>query len=131
MLNIKKLSTLNELHALKAQYFSSSTAPLDGMWHFGFVPMSPHFGIYEDNTLAGFFVVNDDGYLLQFYLSPSATSEASLAFTSALHSDLADINGAFVSTAEPNFFVVMFRQYIHIRDQLDDVPTSGSNPASS
>lgn len=48
MLDIKKITTLNDLSELKTTYFSESTAPLDGMWHFGFVPMSDHFGFYVE-----------------------------------------------------------------------------------
>jgi len=37
MLDIKKITTLSDLSKLKSAYFADSTAPLDGMWHFGFV----------------------------------------------------------------------------------------------
>ena len=42
MLDIKKISTLSDLNEFKTAYFTESTAPLDGMWHLGFVPMSDH-----------------------------------------------------------------------------------------
>ncbi|MEH6452280.1 MAG: hypothetical protein V7782_04480 [Psychromonas sp.] len=36
MLEIKKIESLQLLNDLKSQYFALATAPLDGMWHFGF-----------------------------------------------------------------------------------------------
>ena len=40
------IESLDELSKLKKEYFKKTTSPLDGMWHFGFVPMSKHFGFY-------------------------------------------------------------------------------------
>ena len=74
MLDIKKISTLSDLSELKTAYFAESTAPLDDMWHFGFVPMSDHFGFYENGNLVGYCVLNGKGYLLQFYLAPTAST---------------------------------------------------------
>ncbi|GAB7219674.1 GNAT family N-acetyltransferase [Vibrio comitans] len=106
MLEIKQIETLEEVKKLKKQYFEQSTAPLDGMWHFGFVPMSSHFGFYEHDTLVGYCCVNGDGYMLQFYLSPVAQTKAKELFTLIAEqnsSAIGAINGAFVSTAEPNY----------------------------
>ena len=106
MLDIKKISSLDELNELKAYYFSQATAPLDGMWHFGFVPMSNHFGFYEENTLVGYCCLNAEGYLLQFCLLPTAKAKASDLFTLIVQNNssvIGDVKGAFVSTAEPAF----------------------------
>ncbi|GEA59125.1 GNAT family N-acetyltransferase [Vibrio comitans] len=106
MLEIKQIKSLQEVNELKKQYFEQSTAPLDGMWHFGFVPMSSHFGFYEDNALVGYCCVNGDGYVLQFYLSPTAQTQARELFTLLAEQNssvVGSINGAFVSTAEPHY----------------------------
>jgi len=106
MLSIEKIDSLSELNALKNAYFEKSTAPLDGMWHFGFVPMSQHFGFYIDEALVGFCCINDEGYLLQFYLEPNnqTTAEALFALITQQNSKvIGEVKGAFVSTAEPAY----------------------------
>ncbi|EDK29588.1 acetyltransferase, GNAT family protein [Vibrionales bacterium SWAT-3] len=106
MLDIKKITTLNDLSELKTAYFSESTAPLDGMWHFGFVPMSDHFGFYESGKLVGYCVLNGEGYLLQFYLAPTASANVADLFTLITENNssvISEVKGAFVSTAEPQY----------------------------
>ncbi|NAX45736.1 GNAT family N-acetyltransferase [Photobacterium halotolerans] len=106
MLEIKPIKKLDQIDELKKQYFEQSTAPLDGMWHFGFVPMSSHFGFYEDDSLVGYCCINGDGYMLQFYLSQAAHTQARELFTliSEQNSSVVGcVNGAFVSTAEPHY----------------------------
>jgi len=106
MLNIKKIAQLSELNTLKKAYFSECTSPLDGMWHFGFVPMSEHYGFYENESLVGFCCINSEKCLLQFYLSETAQSQAKDLFTLIVNSRsvvIGEVNGAFVSTAEPQY----------------------------
>jgi len=106
MLEIKTIESLDEVRELKKLYFSLATTPLDGMWHFGFVPMSEHFGFYENNILVGFCCINGEGYMLQFYLSPTATAQASELFTLISQQNssvIGTVNGAFVSTAETHY----------------------------
>lgn len=106
MLTIKKITQINELSSLKEAYFKTSTSPLDGMWHFGFVPMAEHFGFYESEHLVGFCCVNSDKYLLQFYLTETAQILPKDLFTLIVDSTstaIGEINGAFVSTAEPKY----------------------------
>ncbi|OKY26049.1 GNAT family N-acetyltransferase [Thalassotalea sp. PP2-459] len=106
MLNIKKMSQITILNPLKGAYFKASTSPLDGMWHFGFVPMAEHFGFYENESLIGFCCLNDDKYLLQFYLSDKVQVLAKDLFTLIVNGESAvigEVNGAFVSTAEPQY----------------------------
>ncbi|WP_192891602.1 GNAT family N-acetyltransferase [Vibrio bathopelagicus] len=106
MLDIKKITTLSDLSELKTAYFSDSTTPLDGMWHFGFVPVSDHYGFYEDDTLMGYCVLNGEGYLLQFFLAPTASANIADLFTLIIENNssvIGDVKGAFVSTAEPQY----------------------------
>ena len=103
MLEIKTLGSLSEITELKQQYFALSTAPLDGMWHFGFVPMSAHFAFFEESIPVGFCCINGEGYMLQFYLSPRAKCQVTELFTliAEQKSDvIGEVQGAFVSTAE-------------------------------
>ncbi|KAA8681355.1 GNAT family N-acetyltransferase [Vibrio gigantis] len=106
MLDIKKITTLNDLSELKTAYFADSTAPLDGMWHFGFVPMSDHYGFYENNILVGYCVLNGEGYLLQFYLASTGNTNSEDLFTLIVENNssvIDEVKGAFVSTAEPQY----------------------------
>lgn len=106
MLEIRPIENLKVINELKIQYFEKSTATLDGMWHFGFVPMSSHFGFYEDDTLVGYCCINGDGYMLQFYLSQAAKTKAKELFTLIAEQNssvIGSIKGAFVSTAEPHY----------------------------
>lgn len=106
MLKIKKIESLSQIYELKEQYYLLSTAPLDGMWHFGFVPMADHFGFYENNTLVGYCCINGEGYILQFYISPTAKTKGAELFTLIAQQNSAvigNVNGAFVSTAEVDY----------------------------
>lgn len=106
MLDIKPIENLEEITALKQAYFAQSMAPLDGMWHFGFVPMSTHFGFYEQDNLVGYCCINGEGYMLQFYLSNEAETDEKDLFTLIAENNSAtieEVKGAFVSTAEPRF----------------------------
>ena len=103
---IKSLSELTELTELKKAYFDSSIVPLDGMWHFGFAPMAKHFGFYVNKNLVGFCCVNDDGYLLQYYLQPEFQLFSQELFTLIAQQNssiIGEVKGAFVSTSEPNY----------------------------
>jgi len=106
MLEIKKIGLIDELDKLKEAYFEQSTSPLDGMWHFGFVPMSEHFGLYNNSELIGFICINCEGYLLQFYLENSnkrLAQEFFILITKQNGKIIGEVKGAFVSTAEPHY----------------------------
>ncbi|WP_282167626.1 GNAT family N-acetyltransferase [Shewanella japonica] len=106
MIDIKPIDKLESISQLKAQYFALSSAPLDGMWHFGFVPMASHFGFYEQDNLVGFCCINDENYLLQFYLAPEAETDAKALFRFIAQQQsqvIKQVKGAYVSTAEPHY----------------------------
>jgi len=106
MIRIESMESISELSELKKAYFEHATAPLDGMWHFGFVPVSKHWGFYLKQRLVGFCCINDDGYMLQFYLEPNCQVYAQALFTLIAQqnsSNIKAVKGAFVSTAEPHY----------------------------
>ncbi|PHS12909.1 MAG: GNAT family N-acetyltransferase [Blastopirellula sp.] len=105
-IDIAKLESLDVLGTLKQQYIDQATAPLDGMWLCGFVPLAAHFGFYVNEQLVGYCCVDEQGHLLQFYLSPIHQHQSAALFEAMLrqqHSAMGKISGAFVSTAEPQF----------------------------
>lgn len=109
MIQVKRLESIDQLTELKKQFILQATAPLDGMWLCGFVPMASHFGIYDENALVGFFCVNDEGYLLQFFVNQNYKNQSSQLFESILDGDglpAGRIKGAFVSTAEPYYLAL-------------------------
>lgn len=113
MLEIKKIKHIEQLNELKVQYFLQASAPLDGMWHFGFVPMADHFGFYQENSLLGYCCINSEGYMLQFYLSPLSRILAADLFyslTKQSHALIGSIKGAFVSTAESAYLSLCLDQ---------------------
>ncbi len=100
----KQVDSIQQLDELKQLYMQQTTAPLDGMWLCGFIPTATHYGFYEGNELGGFCCVNDDGYLLQFFVSSRYQHQSSPLFGSiALRGDspAGVVKGAFASTAEP------------------------------
>lgn len=106
MFKIKPIETLQEISHLKELYFAQATAPLDGMWHFGFASMSAHFGFYEQEKLVGYCCINSDGYMLQFFVTDEAKLDPRELFTLIAEQNSAvigSVNGAFVSTAEPQY----------------------------
>lgn len=105
MLHSHAIETLKPLRALKQQYLRHTTAPLDGMWLCGFVPMAAHYVLRANDEVVGYYCINDDGCLLQFWVPPAFDAEASTTFDAVVSGRLASdpVRGAFVSTAEPRY----------------------------
>jgi RimJ/RimL family protein N-acetyltransferase len=133
MINIKKIESLSELTVLKEAYFNCAIVPLDGMWHFGFVPMAKHFGFYVEQSLIGFCCVNEDGYLLEFHIEPNHHKFSQELFTLIAQQNssiIGEVKGAFVSTSEPSYlalcldnsatFKVNALMYQHAPKLIDD-----------
>jgi len=106
MITIKNIESISELEQVKQAYFQQASAPLDGMWHFGFAPMAKHFGFYFNGELVGFCCINEEGYMLQFYLQADCQIYSQQLFTLIVEQNSSirgNIKGAFVSTAEPHY----------------------------
>ena len=104
MIEVRKLDSTESLAEMKRQHIRQATAPLDGMWLCGFVPMATHYGFQDGTKLIGYCAVNDEGYLLQFHVAPTHENLSSDIFASMLRPGSAStplVKGAFVSTAEP------------------------------
>lgn len=127
---IRRIEVLEDLDELKRAYMLRTTAPLDGMWLSGFVPMASHYGFYEDGALTGFCCVNEDGYLLQFFLASAEHRTASETLDAILQPSgplSTDVRGAFVSTAEPGWLSLCLDRFpvheVHtLMYQLGDTP---------
>jgi GNAT superfamily N-acetyltransferase len=105
-MKIEILESPGSLDPLKELYIRETTAPLDGMWLFGFLPMADHYGFFDGEICVGFACVNQEHKLLQFFLRRSHQHHAGELFASLLRGDgggRAPVQGAFVSTAEPHY----------------------------
>jgi len=112
-MRIERIEPTSRLEELKDQYLQQTTAPLDGMWLYGFVPIAEHYGFHAGEDLVGFCCVNAQGYLLQFFVSGPHRHRASQVFASLLEGEggpCGEIHGAFVSTAEPQYLSLCLDQ---------------------
>lgn len=114
MIEIRSVTDLDRLDTLKSEYLARTTTALDGMWLCGFLPLAEHFEIRVDALLHGYFCVNDQGYLLQFYLGQNDVTDGTTVMrdiVSAKYDFLPEIKGAFVSTAEPEWLSFCFDSF--------------------
>ena len=98
---------------LKKQYLNEITAPLDGMYFDGFLPQSDHFFIIKENVNIGYFCINSDGFILQFYINLKNQQKSSEYFKEILekNKEIVKVNGALVSTAEPKYLSLCFDHF--------------------
>jgi RimJ/RimL family protein N-acetyltransferase len=114
MISVIHQTNIDTCDQLKAKYLKRITAPLDGMWLGGFIPNAQHYSFHEDSNLVGYCCVNDDRYLLQFFLEDSHYNSGAALLEELLannHKVLTDIAGAFVSTAEPDYLSICFDNF--------------------
>ncbi len=131
MIEINVITELDNLKSLKSEYLEKTTAPLDGMWLCGFLPLASHFGFQKNSELVGYCCINDEGNLLQFYLRNSDSSLLAKMITGK-YRQLPKIKGAFVSTAEPDFLSHCFDHFSSFKVnalmyQLNEVTQTSAN----
>jgi len=100
MIEILETAAIDDLTDLRQACLASYSAPLDGMWE-AFSTMSHHREIRSAGFRAGYFCVNDEGQLLQFYVAAPFEMAAAELFSAVLARD--EIKGAMVSTADHLF----------------------------
>ncbi len=94
------LTPAGDLVDLRRACLASQAVPVDGMWE-AFATMSRHWVIRSAGKRAGYFCVDDDGQLLQFYLEEPFEQHAAEFFAAVVARD--EVEGAMVSTADPLF----------------------------
>ncbi len=82
-------------------YYKNVTAPMDDMWESGIIGKGDYFTIKKKEDVLGYFVVDNDNNLLQFFLKDECLNESSNIFE--LIKTSKEIKQAFVSTSEPRY----------------------------
>jgi len=135
MIEINAVAELEQLDALKNEYLTGTSAPLDDMWLCGFLPLSAHYEIRVNSALCGYLCINDAGHLLQFHLRENEDSDGTSLLAEILagkHAILPAINGAFVSTAEPEWLSLCLDNFdtFNVNAIMYELSASASAPGS-
>jgi GNAT superfamily N-acetyltransferase len=85
---------------LKRDYLASQVAPVDGMWE-ALGQMGQHREIVSAGKSVGYFCVNEEGMLLQFFVTARCERLAPEIFAATVAR--AEVRGALVSTADHLF----------------------------
>ncbi len=101
MVSFQKCADLSSILDLKNEYLSSLAGPLDGMWEVGFINTAPHWEIRFDSEVVGYFALNDEACLLQFYLLPGFTKYDRQICENVVEQN--SITGAIAHTVDPAF----------------------------
>ncbi len=120
----------DRLAEFRRDYLTSLAATFDGMWE-AFTGMSRHREIRLDGEPAGYFCVNDEGQLLQFYVATPFENSAPEAFSTVVARD--EVRGAMVSTADPLFLGLCldFHRQVEVHTYLYRDPQRGEAPPAA
>lgn len=91
-------STLANTASLKKAYLENLPSPKDGMWQ-SFAAMADHYIIKAERDIIGYFVMNSEQKLLEFFLHHDHDQQK--VFSDILAE--MKISGAVTSTGEPSF----------------------------
>lgn len=100
-IKFRPLPSLEPLNPVRRRYVERAVAPLDGMWLCGLTPAAAHVGFVLEGELAGYYSLNDDGFLMQFHVDAALRSRAIELFRRVVNERA--VRGAFASTAEPEY----------------------------
>jgi hypothetical protein len=91
----------SEIGTFSERYYQMVTAPIDDMWEIGIIGASNYYKIIDDNIPVGYFCLNDENQLLQFFVIESHLSREKYIFEHLISTK--NINLAFASTIEPRY----------------------------
>lgn len=100
-ISFELLSNASTITTWRTAYFDGLVAPMDGMWDSGFTQPSPHWSILLEGSHVGYFVLNEENALLQFYIDPKVQAH-SPAILERIVSEKS-VSKAVVSTIDPAF----------------------------
>lgn len=87
----------DEIQSLINEYYKSLSAPMDDMWEESVLPKSTYYLILREKPI-GFFAMNDENIMTQFYIVDYEYSDAFVAVLNYFY-----IDQAMVSTYDPVF----------------------------
>ncbi|HSH02735.1 MAG TPA: GNAT family N-acetyltransferase [Anaerolineae bacterium] len=85
----------------KKAYRATLPAPLDGMWDTALIPQANHWAILATDETVGYFCINDDRLLLQFYITADYLKWGQPIMAQIVAEGMAI--GAFVNTHESTY----------------------------
>lgn len=97
-----------ELAEMTKDYYKQLTAPMDDMYDEGIIPSYDFYQISIENGICGFFAMNDEKTLIQFYLKESERENEISIFDEII--ELKGIKKALSYTNDPQFYAQCLRK---------------------
>lgn len=127
MITFEQVANLTEIADWKQAYLQTLVAPLDGYWETAVIARALHFKIWVDGRALGYFAVDKQKRLLQFY----ALEQADALFTAVFESEW--VATAVASTIDPAHLSLCLdrQQSVSVNSYLfhDDRPVEPELPA--
>lgn len=125
-LSFNPFTDLAALENLRQAYFSSLSGPMDGMWDSGFTQPSPHWSIQHDGSCIGYFVLNEENTLLQFYVEETFHSHSGSILDRIISQH--NVKKAVASTIDPSFLSLCLDRQTGISAHTSLYTTAGAAP---
>lgn len=100
MITINKIAK-DDISELTRQYSQKITAPLDDMWENAIIPGGDYYLISKESAEVGYFVIDENATLLQFFIVDSVAPHSREIFEFILKEK--NIPQAFAGTFEPDY----------------------------
>ncbi len=108
MYTYKKIKS-SEVDSMRKRILKTFIAPVDDMWEHGIIGNGDFYLIYDKEAI-GYFVVNAENVLLQYYINDDCLDKYIYVFNKLIVDN--EIKNAYASTYEPNFLSVCLRNSI-------------------
>lgn len=131
MIEIREKNPEENWQAIRQQFYSSLTMPLDGMWDEIIHDSASLWGFYDGDKVVGYCSVDEDKSLLSFYLDEIYQERQKAGFERVLFK--LGVNQALVSTTNPDFLIMSLeksrKMAVHSHLFEDDQVVSLPSPA--
>lgn len=75
-----KKSTKGEIKNIVEEYYKDITAPIDDMWENAIIGISDYYKVMRDSEVLGYFCLNQEGTLLQYFIRDEFISKSKEIF---------------------------------------------------
>jgi ribosomal protein S18 acetylase RimI-like enzyme len=100
-LKIEKVAKEN-IEQMRIDYFDNLIAPMDDMYELGIIPACDFYMISEENYCCGYFCINDNDEMMQFYITDTKKEDTQRIFDYVISNQ--SINTAIPCTNDPIFY---------------------------